>query len=334
MLDPVDLARELAAIPSPTGHEHAVVAFLADRLRALGWTVDRQPVSGGRDNLYARRSPPVVVLSTHLDTVPPELPFREDADTLHGRGVCDAKGIAAAMVAAAEELAAHGETRVALLFVVGEEDGSDGARRAVALEPKGRYLVNGEPTDNRLVTAQKGTLKVEIDVTGRAAHSGYPELGDSAIDALIDILARVRAIRLPRDPVLGEATINIGRVSGGEAPNVVAPSARAELLVRLVGPDDSIRRAISEAVGPRGSVSFVPGIPPATGAVLPGWSTTTVAFASDLAFHGAWGRCFQLGPGSIHVAHSDHERIAKAELREGTRLYVRLARELLAGAAA
>ena len=334
MTDPVDLTRELLAIPSPTRHEHAVTAFLADRLLTLGWQVTRQPVRDGRENLYAHRGAPVVVFSTHLDTVPPELPYRETEAAIYGRGACDAKGIAAAMVAAAEALVAAGETRLGLLFVVDEEDGSAGAAVAATLAPKGRFLINGEPTENRLVTAQKGTLKVILEVRGRAAHSGYPELGDSAIDRLLDALQRIRAVPLPTDPVLGPSTLNIGTISGGEAPNVVAPHARADLLVRLVGPSDATRAALSAAAGPDIELTFVEGLPPAIAPTLPGWPSTTVAFASDLALHGSWGTCYQLGPGSIHVAHTDQEMISKESLREGTTLYVKLARELLAMATA
>jgi len=329
MIDPVDLTRELLAIPSPTRHEHAVTAFLAAKLSALGWQVTHQPVRDGRENLYAHRGAPVVVFSTHVDTVPPELPYRETPDAIHGRGACDAKGIAAAMIAAAEELVASGETRIGLLFVVDEEDGSEGAAVAASLAPKGRFLINGEPTDNRLVTAQKGTLKAILEVTGTAAHSGYPELGDSAIDRLLDALQRIRAVPLPVDPVLGPSTLNIGRISGGEAPNVVAANARAEVLIRLVGPGGATRIAIEAAAGPGVHVTFVEGLPPAVAPALPGWPSTVVAFASDLAIHTSWGTCYQLGPGSIHVAHRPDEMISKAELREGTALYVKLARELL-----
>jgi acetylornithine deacetylase len=329
MHDPVDLTRELLAIPSPTRHEEAVTAFLGDRLEKLGWQVTRQPVGNGRHNLYAHRGAPVVIFSTHLDTVPPELPYRETAETIFGRGACDAKGIAAAMVNAAEMLLAEGEARIGLLFVVDEEDGSAGARAAASLTPKGRFLINGEPTDNQLVTAQKGTMKVILEVTGRAAHSGYPELGDSAIDRLVDALERIRRIPLPVDPDLGPSTLNIGTLQGGAAPNVVAPHARAELLIRIVGPVEETQAAVRAAAGEGVRVTFVEGLPPARAAALPGWPSTTVAFASDLALHGAWGTCYQLGPGSIHVAHTPDEQISKAELREGADLYVRLAKELL-----
>ena len=330
MIDPVDLTRELLAIPSPTRNEHAVTQFLAGRLAALGWQVTRQPVRNGRENLYAHRGAPLLVFSTHLDTVPPELPYRETDDAIHGRGACDAKGIAAAMVAAAEQLVAEGESRIGLLFVVDEEDGSEGAAVAASLTPKGRFLINGEPTENKLVTAQKGTLKVILEVQGRAAHSGYPELGDSAIDRLLDAIERIRRVVLPVDPLFGPSTLNIGKIGGGEAPNVIAPHARAELLIRTVGPSAATREAISAAAGSGVAVSFVEGLRPAKAPSLPGWPSTTVSYASDLALHGSWGTCYQLGPGTIHVAHTKDEMINKAELREGVRLYVKLARELLA----
>ena len=327
--DPVELTRALLAIPSPSRREHAVTAHLASYLSGRGWQVTLQPVSDGRENLYAHRGSPALVFSTHLDTVPPELPYRETDVAIHGRGACDAKGIAAAMIAAADELIAGGESRIGLLLEVGEEELSDGAKAAATLTPRGQFLINGEPTGNRLVTAQKGTLKVVLDVHGRAAHSGYPELGDSAIDRLLDALARIRAVSLPVDPVLGPSTLNIGIITGGEAPNVIAPHARAELLVRLVGPDAATRAAIVAAAGAGVDVTFVPGLPPGSAPSLPGWPSMTVAFASDMAIHGSWGTCYQLGPGSIHVAHTSEEMISKEELREGVALYVKLARELL-----
>ncbi|HEY4322031.1 MAG TPA: M20/M25/M40 family metallo-hydrolase [Gemmatimonadales bacterium] len=328
--DPVVLTRALLAVPSPTNHEGPVTAFLAEYLRRRDWQVTLQPVTEGRHNLYALASDPVVVLSTHLDTVPPELAWREDDTTIYGRGACDAKGIAAAMIAAAETLRAEGELRVGLLFVVGEEDGSDGARTAADFASKGHYLINGEPTENSLVTAQKGTMKVQLRVTGRAAHSGYPHLGDSAIDRLLDALQRIRAIPLPADPLLGASTLNIGVIHAGEAPNVVAPWATAELLFRTVGDTTATVAAVRDAAGEGVEVLLTGGIPPATAPALAGWRTSIAAFASDLAYHGSWGTCYQLGPGSIHVAHTEHEQINKDELREGVVLYVRLARQLLA----
>lgn len=331
MLDPIALTRELVALETPTGDEGPAVDLLAGVLGRLGYQVIRQPVTPGRDNLYAFREAPEVVFSTHLDCVPPYLPLAEDATHLHGRGTCDAKGLAAMMVAAAERLAAHGERRIGLLFVVGEENGSDGAQRAHELGPKGRFLINGEPTGNRLSIGQKGSLKVVLESSGRAAHSAYPDEGHSALLPLLDTIERIRALPLPADPMLGPSTLNVGVIHGGVAPNVIPPSGRAELLVRMVGPSAPYRQAIAACAAPGVGITFPVELPfyknPA--AAPPGWETTVVSYASDLPFLAAWGQGFQLGPGSIRVAHTSEERIAKAELLEGVRLYERLARDLI-----
>jgi len=324
------LARQLVSIPSPTGEEGKVASFLADSLSRHGWRVHRQPVTPGRDNLYATRGTPVVVLSTHLDTVPGGPAPHEDATTMWGRGIVDAKGIAAAMIVAAETVAAEGDDRVGLLFLVGEEDGSDGALAAGNIADKGRFLINGEPTENRLAIGQKGTLRVTLTATGRAAHSGYPDLGRSAIDPLLDALHAIRSLALPVDPVLGPSTLNIGRLTGGVAPNVIPPHAAAELLIRTIGPSAPIREAITAATAPFGvTVGFPLEIPPIQSLPLDGWDTTVVSYTSDWPLLSEWGTGYQLGPGSIQLAHTDHERITKAELRDGVMAYVRLLHALL-----
>lgn len=332
MLDPIALTRELVALETPTGREGPATGLLAGLLAGRGYRVLRQAVTPGRENLYAFREGPEVVFSTHLDCVPPYVPLREDETHLHGRGTCDAKGLAAAMVAAAEQLAEAGENRIGLLFVVGEENGSDGAHAAASLEPKGRFFINGEPTENRLCVGQKGSLKVVLEAAGRAAHSGYPEEGESAILPILDSIERIRRLPLPSDPLLGPGTLNVGIIEGGVAPNVIPPHARAELLVRLVGPSAPIRELLAGAMAPGARITFPVELPffkaPAPAPV--GWETTVVSYASDLPFYEAWGARYQLGPGSIRVAHTDQERIAKAELTEGVGRYVRLARELLA----
>lgn len=331
MLDPIALTRELVALETPTGNEGPGVALLAGLLRKLGYQVTLQPVTPGRDNLYAFREAPEVVFSTHLDCVPPYVPLREDETHLHGRGTCDAKGLAAAMVAAAERLAARGERRIGLLFVVGEENGSDGAQIAHELGPKGRFLINGEPTENRLSIGQKGSLKVVLEASGRAAHSAYPDEGKSALTPLLDTLNRLRALALPTDPMLGPSTLNIGVIHGGVAPNVIPPSARAELLVRLVGPSGPYQEMIAACVEPGVVVTFPTELPFFKNTVAPpaGWDTTVVSYASDLPFLKDWGRGYQLGPGTIRVAHTSAEQIAKAELLEGVRLYEKLAWDLI-----
>ncbi|MEO7985508.1 MAG: M20/M25/M40 family metallo-hydrolase [Gemmatimonadales bacterium] len=330
-MDPIELTRALVALETPTGSEAAATDFLEAALSKAGYRVSRQPVTPGRDNLYAHRDTPALVFSTHLDTVPPYIPLSEDDETIRGRGSCDAKGLAAAMIAAAERLAAGGERRIGLLFLVGEENGSDGAQAAADFGPRGRFLINGEPTENRLSIGQKGTLRVDLAATGRAAHSGYPEEGVSATAALLDTIERLRQLPLPHDRLLGQSMLNVGLIHGGVAPNVLAPSASAQILIRTVEPTDGLRTTIRQLAAPGVSVTFPVELPSYKGGTAPaGWETTVVSYASDLPFLGAWGERFQLGPGSIRVAHTDDEHIRKADLLHGVDRYVRLAADLLA----
>jgi len=333
-MDPIALTRELIGIPSPTGDEGAVVDFMAGVLEREGFHVVRQPVSPGRANLYATTEPPELVFSTHLDVVPPHLHASEDDEFIRGRGACDAKGLAAAMLAAALALRDRGEHRIGLLFVVGEENGSDGARAAAGLAPRGRVLINGEPTENRLCIGQKGALRVTLTARGRAAHSGYPGEGSSAVDALLDTLERIRAIPIPSDPILGASTLNIGRIAGGVAPNVIPADASAELLFRTVADTGGLRQAIVAATDPRVSVEFPLEIPSVLSSPVPGWETTIVSYASDLPFLAPWGERYQLGPGTIRLAHTAEERIGKRELLDGVDRYVSLATTLLSREAA
>ena len=330
-MDPLELTRALVALETPTGSEGPATDWLERTLRQAGYRTTRQQVSRGRDNLYAYREAPTLVFSTHLDTVPPYLPLSEDEESIRGRGSCDAKGVAAAMVAAAERLAARGERRIGLLFLVGEENGSDGARAAADFGPRGRFLVNGEPTDNRLSIGQKGSLRVDLTSEGRAAHSAYPEEGVSAIAALLDTIERIRRLALPTDPLLGSSTLNVGLIGGGVAPNVIAPHATAQILIRTVEPTDRLKATIRELAAPRVSVAFPVELPFHKSRGVPaGWETTVVGFTSDLPFLATWGECYQLGPGSIRVAHTADEHIRKADLLRGVDLYVRLADDLLA----
>ncbi len=340
-IDPIALTRQLVAIDSTTYHEGPAGEFLAVYLSRLGWEIERQAVAqpdpartpgsgtGERFNVYARWSEqPRVVLSTHMDTVPPFLgPAREDETHLYGRGVCDAKGIIAAQIAAAERLRADG-IAVGLLFVVGEERDSAGA--AVAnRNPRGsRFLINGEPTDNRLALASKGALRVELRAGGKMAHSAYPELGESAIDKLLAALHEVQALELPVVEGIGDSTMNVGLISGGRAPNVIADAAEAHLLVRLVGPAAPIREAIVKAVGARCEVEFSLELPFVQMRALPGFATMVAKFTTDIPSLTQWGEPFLLGPGSIHTAHTPDERIAKAEILEAVELYARLVRQL------
>jgi acetylornithine deacetylase len=335
-LDPLDLTRRLVDIESLTYNEGAVGEYLDGFLRERGFTVERTAVpqpaqsrySGPRFNLYAGTGKrPDVVLSTHMDTVPPFIPSSEDDLFLYGRGSCDAKGIIAAQVAAAERLREAG-VAVALLFVVGEERDSAGAKLA-NLEPKGsRFLINGEPTDNRLALASKGTLRAEIRAHGKMAHSAYPELGDSAVHKLVRALERLLAVELPSVEGVGPSTLNIGLISGGHAPNVIADSAVAQVLVRLVGPSEQTRQAMERAVAGLAEVEFTLEIPFIRMRQVEGIETMVAAFTTDIPALTYWGEPLLLGPGSIHVAHTPFEKIAKRELLEAVDLYFDLAQRL------
>ena len=341
-IDPIQLTKQLVDIESTTYHEGRAGAFLHEYLTAQRYAVERMEVAqpdqastpgaahGERFNVYAALPgvTPDVVLSTHMDTVPPYFGCTEDDEFLYGRGTCDAKGIIAAQVAAADRLRDAG-VKVGLLFVVGEERDSAGA--AVAnLHPKGsRFLINGEPTDNRLALASKGALRVEIRAKGRMAHSAYPELGESAIDKLVEALHDVLAMPLPVEPEIGPSTLNIGLVEGGRAPNVIADKAEAHLLIRLVGPSEVIRESILKTVGDRADVTFSLDLPFVRMRKVGHLPTMIAKFTTDIPSLTAWGEPFLLGPGSIHVAHTPAEKLAKEELLDAVELYVDLATDLV-----
>jgi acetylornithine deacetylase len=326
------LARALVDIDSTTGREQEAGAYLAGVLRDRGYQVTEQDVGAGRMNVFAMRRDPVVVLSTHYDCVPPFIPASVHDDALWGRGACDAKGILAAQVAAAERLAAEGEDRVGLLFVVGEERGSDGAQAAASLAGSSRFLVNGEPTDNRLGTATRGVMRLKFRATGRAAHSAYPERGESAIEKLIDVIAALRQIDWPSDPVLGRTSYAVGTIKGGVAHNVIPAAAEAEVTVRLVGPSSDVVERLRplEAI-----VQIERGLemPAVRMATVPGIPSAAFSYTTDVPFLSPWGTPLLLGPGSIHHAHTPGEHLPLAELSTGTDLYARLVRELLERAA-
>jgi acetylornithine deacetylase len=323
-----ELTRRLIDIESISGNERAVGHFLADHLRGMGAQVDVEEAEPGRPNVFAFWGTPEIVLSTHTDTVPPFIPSHEDGEFIHGRGACDAKGIIAAQIEAARRLRADGVSGFGLLYVVGEERNSAGAA-AANRKPRGsRYLINGEPTENRMALGTKGALRVEIEARGRAAHSAYPELGESATEKLLEALNRLKAMPLPEDAVLGKTTCNIGILQAGVAPNVIPPLARAELMYRLVGPGDELFAKIRETVGSLATVNRVLEIPPVRLAHLDGFETFVAAFATDIPSLTAWGQPFLIGPGSIHVAHTDHERIRKAELVQATEIYVKMVKSL------
>ena len=330
-LDAVALTRSLVDIDSTTGKEREAGLWLGQFIRDRGYIVERQPVTDARFNIYAHLgTPPQVVLSTHFDCVPPFFPSREERGLVFGRGACDAKGILAAQIVAAEQLRAAGETRVALLFVVGEERGSDGARVANEHAPRGvKYLINGEPTDNRLGAATRGVLRVRLRATGRAAHSAFPELGDSAIDKLLDALMVIRGLQLPEDPLLGRTHYTVGVIDGGVAPNVVSPHASAELMFRIVGDGAEVRNQLGVVDG-LVAIEQVLDVPAVKMHTIPGFESAVFPYTTDVPLLTRWGQPLLLGPGSIHVAHTDEEHIAIDELRQAVDLYASLCTRLLA----
>jgi acetylornithine deacetylase len=327
-MDPIPFARALIDIDSTTGRETAAGEWLRDALRRLGYTVTEQPVSDGRFNLYARLDDPVVVLSTHFDCVPPFFASRVEGDRLYGRGSCDAKGILAAEVAAAERLRAEGERRVGLLFVVGEERGSDGAKVANAQPPGSRFLIDGEPTDSRVATSTRGVLRVRLDARGRAAHSAAPQHGESAIDNLLDALVKMRGMTWPSDADLGSTFYTIGLIEGGVAPNVISPRASAEVLFRTVGAPEPILESL-RALAPTVTATEVLRVPAIRMRAVDGLPSAAFPFTTDVPLLDRWGTPLLFGPGSFLLAHTAEEHIAISELRAAIDGYRRIAMRCL-----
>jgi acetylornithine deacetylase len=327
-----ELTRTLIDIPSVSGDEAQVGRFLASRLESTGWRVEAQEIEAGRANVLATTGARArVVLSTHMDTVPPFIASSEDATHVRGRGACDAKGIIAAQIAAAERLRAEGVGELGLLFTVDEELGSLGARAADshALARGCEFLINGEPTDNRLAVGSKGSLRLRLLTEGRAAHSAYPERGESAIEKMLDVLADVRGAAWPRDEFFGETTCNIGTIRGGTRPNVIPAGAEAELQIRLVTPSEAVKKILEETIAGRARVEYLSAAEPVRMHSVEGFEREVVRFTTDIPYLSNWGRPLLVGPGSILDAHTDGERVSKRELEEAVEIYARLARSLL-----
>lgn len=330
MTDVVALAAELLSIQSFTRDEGAAIDFVARWLVNSGWNVTIQEVSPGRGNIWASHRGGGVTLSTHLDTVPPFHPPRLSGNRLYGRGACDAKGIAAAMMAAGEQLTSEGEDRVDLLFVVGEEKGSDGARAANNLAATSRFLINGEPTESRLASGCKGSLRFVVRTRGREAHSAYPELGASAIEPLIRLLPTIHDVAFPSDPILGATTVNIGTIAGGTEANIVPGSAESEVMLRLVSDVEPVKRLVSDwAHAGAADVEFGSTIPAQRFHVVDGYDVAPVSYTSDIPLLGRWGTPLLFGPGSIHVAHTPDEYVDVDELRASVSTYVSLVKQLI-----
>ncbi len=339
LIDPIELTRTLVDIESTTYNEGVCGVFLAGYLADLGYDVERQPVrqtdpgvpdKGDRFNVYARMpgTSPTVTLSTHFDTVPPYFGSSEDDIWVYGRGSCDAKGILASQVCAAEKLYANG-TPVGLLYVVGEERDSAGAKVANQDGHGSQFLINGEPTENRLALATKGALRVVLTASGKMAHSAYPELGDSATEKLIAVLHDLLAAELPVDPEIGPSTLNVGLLSGGRAPNVIADAAEAQVLIRTVGDSGAVKEIVDRVVGGRCAVNYSLDLAAIRMKRIDGWETMIAKYATDISSLTAWGEPLLLGPGTIHVAHTEAEKVLKSELRDAVDRYAELAASLM-----
>jgi acetylornithine deacetylase len=323
-----DLTKRLISIPSISGDEMAVAEFLAEYLKPVGFEVELQQAANHRPNVYARRGNPEVVLSSHTDTVPPYFEFKEDDQFIYGRGACDAKGIIASMVKAAENLIEANVNDFGLLFVVGEEAGSPGARAANTIPNRSLYLINGEPTESKLALGSKGALRAVLKARGRAAHSAYPALGESAIDKLLDALDELRRAQLPTNGALGSSTMNIGRIAGGVAANVIPPEAEAELMFRVVSEVSALKRIIEERVGARAEIEYTFECAPVFTEAMEGFDTAVVSFTTDIPLLTSWGKPLLFGPGSILDAHTEHERISKTELERAVDVYTEMTMRL------
>ena len=331
-MDLFDLTRSLMQIPSTSGEEEAVAFFLRDHLESLGWTVELQPVSENQNNVIAwLNEKPRVWFSTHLDTVPPFIPPTEDDEKIYGRGACDAKGIIASQITAAEHLRREGIEDIGLLYTVEEERSSTGARAANdhPLAAKCEYMINGEPTDNDLAIGSKGSFRLKIKTKGKAAHSAYPEQGDSAIEKLLDVLEDIRHTKFPNEDFFGDTTVNIGVIEGGVALNVIAPSAEASLLIRLTTPREPIENAIETLLRGRGEIEVLSCSEPVRMVAVDGFNQKTVRFTTDIPYLTNWGQPLLLGPGSILVAHTKDEFVLKKELETAVELYTDLVGTLL-----
>jgi acetylornithine deacetylase len=327
-----ELTKELMSIPSVSGDEEAVGFFLRDHLQSLGWKVELQAVSENQNNVIAYLNErPRVWLSTHMDTVPPFIPPTEDEEKIYGRGACDAKGIIAAQITAAEQLRKQGIEDIGLLYTVEEERTSAGAKAANghSLAAKCEYLINGEPTDNDLAIGSKGTFRLNIRTSGKAAHSAYPEEGESAIEKLLDVLDDIRHTKFPNDEFFGETTVNIGTIEGGTALNVIPPKAEAGLAIRLTTKRQPIEEALTKVIRGRGEIEVLSCSEPVRMMPVEGFKQKVVRFTTDIPYLTSWGRPLLLGPGSILVAHTKDEYVLKTDLEKSVELYIKLARRLL-----
>jgi acetylornithine deacetylase len=335
MIDVIAFARQLIDVPSPTESEFAVGELLERELIRLGFQTRRHDVTDTRFNLLALAGgTPRVVLNSHIDTVPPWFASSEDDEHIYGRGACDTKGIIAAMIAAGERLRARGIDDFAFLFVVGEETDSIGAKTANAAFANlgSEFVLVGEPTDSAFARASKGALTCTVRFEGVAAHSAYPHLGDSAINRMVAAIAEINAADWGSHEILGDATVNVGVVRGGQKPNIIPADAECDILFRLVTTPDDVQAKLEGIVSRhRGRITVARGNPPQFMIVPEGQKSVVVAFNTDVPWLTNLGKPLLFGPGSILDAHGVNEKIAKRDLLAAVGTYEEMVVSLLEG---
>jgi len=326
------LATKMIDIQSISGAEGPMADFLETYMAPKGWQVVRQTIAPGRDNVYMHRPgrTPRLIFNSHIDTVPPFFPSSRDDEWLYGRGACDTKSLIAAQLLAVENLLAEGCEDIGLLYVVGEEVDHIGMVKANDLGLDPDFLIVGEPTESKLVRRQKGIVKARLTARGKAAHSGYPETGVSAVEILLDVLETLRKEPWPDETRLGKTTMNIGLLSGGRAANVVADEAWAEVMFRVVTSEKEISARLTELCGDRVGVEIITSNDPCDLTTLDGYETVVVAFNTDIPYLNFNGKALLWGAGSILDAHTANEKIRIADLERAVTVYGNLARQCLA----
>jgi len=323
------LTKELVNIPSVTGEEAAIAEFVVGHLRRHGFEISKQPVAERRKNILATLSTkPRVILCTHLDTVPPFFPAAEDDDYIYGRGSCDAKGILAAMITAGLKLKEMDVRDFGLLFLVGEETDSIGAKRANALNVNSDFIVVGEPTENKLGAGHKGLVAARITAKGKAAHSAVQDMGESAINKLLDILETIRKTNWGEDALLGPSRVNIGTIAGGMAHNVVPAEASAQISIRNTVSSQSVLETLRTVIDGRAEIEIITRAEPQKLFTLPGFEQTVLPYGTDIPHLKNFGKPLLIGPGAIKVAHTPNECISKKELSVAVEIYVKLVQKL------
>ncbi|KAK0942696.1 hypothetical protein LTR29_005783 [Friedmanniomyces endolithicus] len=359
--DLIGLHKNLTSIESITGNEKAVGDCLFSSLTSQGYKVERQYVEKepARFNVFAwpgvARESAKVLVTSHIDTVPPFYPYKHHNKTISGRGSVDAKGSVATQVIAVNNLLSSGKLSpddIALLYVVGEEVGGDGMRAANALKLTPHTVIFGEPTEGKLASGHKGNLMIQLTAKGKAAHSGYPWLGRSANEVLVKTLAALMELgaKLPSSDKYGVTTLNIGHMEGGVASNVVAQDASASVAVRIAeGTPSFIKGEITKAVH-KAVESFLDDgmkaenvidiVFPTSGygpididSDIAGFESMTVNYGTDIPWLNSTvegQKRYLYGPGSILVAHSDHEMLTEAQLEEAVEGYEKIILHALA----